>query len=380
MSQTFETKIVHSSLQETNKIRSKTTPIYQTSAFTFDTLEDLEGFYHGETPYLYSRSGNPNTDELGQMVAELEEAPAGVATSSGLSAILTGILSVVSVGEHIVAADDIYGGTYHMLKEELKELGIETTFVSFADSQAIQGAIQDNTKLLYSETVTNPFLRVENIDELVNIRKKYHLNTMVDNTFATPYLLKPFEKGIDIVAHSATKYLGGHSDVTAGVIVGREDLMVKARQKVVNLGSNLSSFEAWLTCRGIKTLALRMERQVKNAQQLAETLKNNINVKAVYYPITLSEKGNGAIVTIELQPECNIHRFFSSLGWIKIVPTLAGVETTVSYPLGTSHRALSEEEQQNIGINKQVVRISVGIEASADIINQFEAAIKGSIS
>lgn len=379
MSQTFETKIVHSSLKETNKIRSKTTPIYQTSAFTFDTLEDLEGFYHGETPYLYSRTGNPNTDELGQMVAELEEAPAGVATSSGLSAILTGILSVVSAGDHIVAADDIYGGTYHMLKEELKELGIETTFISFADSQAIQGAIQDNTKLLYSETVTNPFLRVENIDELVNLGNKYHLYTMVDNTFATPYLLKPFEKGIDIVAHSATKYLGGHSDVTAGVIVGREDLMVKARQKVVNLGSNLSSFEAWLTCRGIKTLALRMERQTKNAQQLAETLKNNINVKAVYYPMNLSEKGNGAIVTIELEPKCNIHRFFSSLGWIKIVPTLAGVETTVSYPLGTSHRALSEEEQQNIGINKQVVRISVGIEASADIINQFEAAIKGSI-
>ncbi|MBL5804956.1 trans-sulfuration enzyme family protein [Heyndrickxia sporothermodurans] len=379
MDQSFETKIVHHSLKKTNHIRSKTTPIFQTSAFTFSSLEELEGFYQGDESYLYSRTGNPNTDELGQMVANLEGAPSGVATSSGLSAILAGLLSVVSSGVHIVAAEDIYGGTHHLLKEELKNLGIETSFVNFADQTAIRDAILENTKLLYSETVTNPFLRVEQIDTLVKLGKDYNLYTMVDNTFATPYLLNPYQEGIDIVAHSATKYLGGHSDVTAGVVVGSEELMTKARQKVVNLGSNLSSFEAWLTCRGIKTLALRMERQSANAKQLADALYQNSNIKKVYYPTDLSSKGNGAIVTIELADTCDIHRFFSSLGWVKIVPTLAGVETTVSYPLGTSHRALSLEEQQNIGINQQVVRISIGIEDAEDIIKQFDEAIHASI-
>ncbi|MGE8206934.1 trans-sulfuration enzyme family protein [Heyndrickxia sp. NPDC080065] len=379
MGQSFETKIVHNSLKQTENIRSKSTPIYQTSAFTFSSLEELEGFYHGESPYLYTRTGNPNTDELGQAVANLEGAPAGVATSSGISAILAGILSVASTGDHIVAAEDIYGGSHHLLKQELNELGIETTFVSFGDVNEVRSAIQANTKLLYSETVTNPFLRVENIKALVQLGKKYNLYTMVDNTFATPYLLNPYLEGVHLVAHSATKYLGGHSDVTAGVVVGNEELIMKARQKVVNLGCNLSSFEAWLTCRGIKTMALRMERQAYNAQQLAESLSKNSHVKKVYYPTNLSTKGNGAIVTIELSESCDIHRFFSSLGWVTIVPTLAGVETTVSYPLGTSHRALSLEEQQKIGINKQVVRISIGIEEAEDIIKQFEEAIQLSI-
>lgn len=370
---------MHSTLEQTNQIQSKTTPIFQTSAFTFGSLEKLEGFYHGETPYLYSRTGNPNTDELGQMVASLEGAPSGIATSSGLSAILAGILSIVSSGDHIVAAKDIYGGTYHLLKEELKEFGIETTFVSFHNPADIRKAIQVNTKLLYSETVTNPFLRLENIKTLVHLGNEYNLITMVDNTFATPYLMQPYQMGIHIVAHSATKYLGGHSDVTAGVIVGREDLINKAREKVVNLGSNLSPFEAWLTCRGVKTLALRMARQAHNAKQLAISLEQNPHVKKVYYPMNLSEKGNGAMVTIELESNCDISRFFSALGWVKIVPSLGGVETTVSYPFGTSHRGLTNEEQLRIGINTQIVRISVGIEDATDIIKQFEAAVEASL-
>lgn len=379
MEKSFETAIVHNSLINTSNIHSKTTPIYQTSAFTFQSLEALEEFYQGNIPYLYSRTGNPNTDELGQAVARLEGAPDGVATSSGLSAILAGILAVASAGDHIVAADDIYGGTHHLLKHELNELGIETTFIPFKDASTIRKAIQSNTKLLYSETVTNPFLRIENVTELVRIGKEFQLCTMVDNTFATPYLLQPFMVGVDIVAHSATKYIGGHSDVTAGVVVGTEALMAKARQKVVNLGTNLSPFEAWLTSRGLKTLALRMERQASNAQLLAESLTNHSNVKKVYYPENLSTKGNGAIVTIELGEAVDIQQFFSSLGWVKLVPTLAGVETTVSYPFGTSHRSLTLEEQESIGINQWVIRISVGIEDSADIIKQFERAIKAAL-
>jgi cystathionine beta-lyase/cystathionine gamma-synthase len=371
----FTTKVVHSQLKGTEGIRSKTTPIYQTSAFSFKSLEELEGFFEGESPYLYTRTGNPNTDELGQMVAALEGAPAGVATSSGLSAILAAVLAVVKSGDHIVAAEDLYGGTFHMLKEELKGFGITTTFVDFTKREEIEQAITPDTKLLYSETVTNPFMRVEDIPLLVDLAEKHHLKTIIDNTFATPFLRQPYLEGVDLVAHSATKYIGGHSDITAGVVTGKEELVSKAREKVVNMGSNLSPFEAWLTARGAKTLGLRMGAQAHNAGVLAENLRTNQHVKHVYYPNDLSEKGHGAIVTIELDGSCDISAFFKSLGWIKIVPTLAGVETTVSYPLGTSHRALPKEAQEKLGINTHVVRISLGIEDAEDIVTQFNEAI-----
>ncbi|MEW4223918.1 trans-sulfuration enzyme family protein [Rossellomorea marisflavi] len=371
----FTTKVVHSQLKGTEEIKSKTTPIYQTSAFSFSSLEELEGFYEGKSPYLYTRTGNPNPDELGGLVAALEGAPAGVAASSGLSAILVGILSVVQAGDHIIAAEDLYGGTFHMLKEELAGFGISTSFVDFTDRDAVEEAITDSTKLLYSETVTNPFMRVEDIPAMVKMAKEHGLTTMIDNTFATPFLRKPFAEGIDIVAHSATKYIGGHSDVTAGVVTGRQDLVDKARAKIVNLGANLSPFEAWLTCRGAKTLALRMERQALNAELLAVELRRHEWVKHVYYPNDLSEKGHGAIVTIELEPSADMSTFFKSLGWIKIIPSLAGVETTVSYPLGTSHRSLPEEAQKKLGINTHVVRISLGIEDPEDIKSQMLSAI-----
>ncbi|TYS15218.1 aminotransferase class I/II-fold pyridoxal phosphate-dependent enzyme [Rossellomorea vietnamensis] len=370
----FDTKVVHSTLHN-RSIKSKSTPIYQTSAFTFSSLEELEGFYEGKSPYLYSRSGNPNTDELGEMVAALEGAPAGVAAASGLGAILAGILAVTESGDHIIAAEDIYGGTYQLLNEELKTFGITTSFVDFSIPEEIEKSITPQTKLLYSESITNPFLRVENMDAMVSIAKKHKLVTMIDNTFATPYLMTPYSNGVDIVAHSATKYIGGHSDVTAGVTVGSEEVIAKARTKVINLGFNLSPHEAWLTARGCKTLSLRMKQQCVNASELAEALLGYDGIKKVYYPKDAAEKGSGAIVTIELSEQNDIHRFFTGLSWVKIVPTLAGVETTVSYPQGTSHRALSQEAREKIGVNQQVVRISVGIEDSGDIIQAFKDAV-----
>ncbi|MFS0862789.1 trans-sulfuration enzyme family protein [Fredinandcohnia sp. 179-A 10B2 NHS] len=379
MESSFETKIVHSAKKTTTPIRSKVTPIYQTSAFTFDSLEDLEGYYQGEGNYLYSRTGNPNPDELGQMVATIEGAPAGIATSSGISAILAAVISVVKSGDHIVAADDVYGGSFHLLKEELKNMGIETTFVSFTDFNLVERAIKSNTKLLYTETITNPLLRVENVEAVVDLAEKHDLYTVVDNTFATPYHCNPYKLGIDLVIHSATKYIGGHSDVTSGVIVGREELVEKARSKVVNLGANVSPFEAWLTVRGLKTLALRMKTQSNNARILAEALRENKDVKKVYYPFQEEQAGYGAMVSIELSNNVDVSRFFKSLSWIKLVPTLAGVETTVSHPLKTSHRALSSEARERLGITNELVRISVGIEHSDDIVAVFEKAIESSL-
>lgn len=375
----FETLVLHSADKNKKQIKSKVTPIYQTSAFTFDNLDDLEGYYHGEGNYLYSRVGNPNTDELGQAVAAIEGAPAGVATSSGLSAILAAVLAVLKSGDHLVAADDVYGGSFHLLKEELGQLGIETTFVSFSDLEQVEQAIGPNTKLLYTESITNPLLRVENLEGVIDLAKKHRLAVIVDNTFATPLHCNPFQLGADLVIHSATKYIGGHSDITAGVVVGKQDLVDKAKAKVVNLGANLSPFEAWLTCRGLKTLALRMKSQSSNAKKLAEALRENAHIAKTYYPFDESAAGYGAMVSIELAKTVDVHEFFKSLSWVKIVPTLAGVETSVSHPLTTSHRALPPEVSKALGITKEVVRISVGIEHPDDIIAAFEQAINKSI-
>ncbi|MEH7124612.1 aminotransferase class I/II-fold pyridoxal phosphate-dependent enzyme [Bacillus sp. JJ1773] len=379
MEKRFETLVLHSVEKSKKPIKSKVTPIYQTSAFTFEDLDDMEGYYQGEGNYLYSRVGNPNTDELGQAVAALEGAPAGVATSSGLSAILAAVLAVLKSGDHIIAAEDVYGGSFHLLKEELSQLGIETTFVSFSNLQHVEQAIQPNTKLLYTESITNPLLRVEDIEAVVHFAKMHQLAVLVDNTFATPLHCSPFKLGADLVVHSATKYIGGHSDVTAGVVVGRADLVEKAKAKVVNLGANVSPFEAWLTCRGLKTLALRMRTQSTNGRKLAEALQGNTNVSKVYYPFNEAETGYGAMVTIELSKSIDVNQFFKSLSWVKLVPTLAGVETTVSHPLLTSHRALPPEASEALGITREVVRISVGIEHPEDIIAAFEQAIKHSI-
>ncbi|MBY7143947.1 PLP-dependent transferase [Virgibacillus sp. NKC19-3] len=379
MTQNFDTRAVHLSNKEKKSFTSKVTPIYQTSAFTFTDLDDLEEYFNGENDYLYTRVGNPNPDELGEAVAQLEGARHGVATSSGLSAILAGVLSVAKNGDHIVASKDIYGGTYELLANDLPDFGIEVSFVDFTNQQKISKAIKSTTTLIYSESITNPLLRVEDLSTLVAIAKNHNLYTMVDNTFATPYFCTPFEAGVDFVVHSATKYIGGHSDVTAGVLVGREDLVAKAKSKVVHLGSNLSPFEAWLACRGLKTLSVRMERHAKNAQALASALKENQAVQHVYYPENVSSKGNGAIVTIDITEKCDIVDFFKSLDWIKIVPTLAGVETSVSYPISTSHRAVPEDSRKELGITEGLVRISVGIEDAADIIAAFEYALNASV-
>ncbi|OIJ16955.1 cystathionine gamma-synthase [Anaerobacillus alkalidiazotrophicus] len=374
----FNTKTVHFQKKMEEMNVSKAQPIYQTSAFSFKDLDDMEDFYRGNKEYLYTRYSNPNTDDLGQGVAQLEGAPKGLATSSGMSAILAGILAVVSHGDHIIASEDIYGGTYQLFANELKEFGIEVSFISMHNSVEIENAIKGNTKLLYSESITNPLLRVEDMTSIVSIAKRNNLKTMIDNTFATPFLIKPFELGVDLVVHSATKYIGGHSDVTAGVLVGKEEIIAKAKSKVANLGCNLSPFEGWLACRGLKTLAVRMERQVKNAQALADFLRNNRFIEKVYYPQSVSPNGNGAIVTIDLGEHCDLHLFFKSLQWIKIVPTLAGVESSVTYPLGTSHRSVPDAIRQKLGITKGLIRVSLGIEDSADIINAFAEAIEKS--
>jgi cystathionine beta-lyase/cystathionine gamma-synthase len=379
LSKRFDTETVHFPEKINSDNVSKSQPIYQTSAFTFEDLDAMESYYQGEKEYLYTRYGNPNTKDLGQGVAKLEGAPRGAATSSGTSAILAGILSVVRSGDHVVACEDIYGGTYHLLANELNDFGIEVTFVSFTDRDQIEAAIKQNTKLLYSESITNPLLRLENLEQMVEVAKHHELVTMIDNTFATPYLLRPYEHGIDLVVHSATKYIGGHSDVTAGVLTGKELYMEKAMKKIVSLGLNLGPFDGWLGSRGLKTLSVRMQKHVENAAKLADCLRESTGVKKVFYPEFVSDKGNGAVVTVALGERYDLKKFFENLAWVKIVATLAGAETSVSYPVGSSHRPFSEEMRNRMGITEDLVRISVGIEDAEDIIEAISQALEKSL-
>ncbi|MGG0938233.1 trans-sulfuration enzyme family protein [Brevibacillus centrosporus] len=380
MGERFETKTVHIGHQPLRQVQSKSTPIYQTSVFAFEGLEEVEKYYTGEGEYLYTRNGNPNQAELADAIAALEGAAAGVSASSGMGAIMAGLLAVLQPGDHVLASHEIYGGTYALLNKELTRFQIELECINLNELDSLSDHIRSTTKLFFMETITNPLLTVADMPFWIKQAKNHGLTVMIDNTFATPYLVQPLSLGADLVVHSATKYIGGHSDVTSGVLVGNAELLGRAREIVSNYGASLSPFEAWLTSRGLKTLALRMERQCDNAREVANFLKQHPAVKTVYYPSEEStsffaRQKQGAMVSFTLADESGIYDFYRALEWIKFAPSLAGVETSVSHPVTTSHRAFTEEQRQATGITMGLVRLSVGIESAADIIEELDRAL-----
>ncbi len=382
MSEHFETKAVHIGHPQTGADVAKSTPIYQTSVFAFPGLEEVEQYYAGERDYLYTRNGNPNQTELAAAVANLEGAENGVSASSGMGAIMAGLLAVLGPGDHILASHEIYGGTYALLHKELSRFQIELELINLQTISSLDDHVKPNTKMLFFETITNPLLTVVDMPFWIQQAKKHGLITMIDNTFATPYLVQPALFGAELVVHSATKYIGGHSDVTAGVLVGRSDLIARAREIIVNYGASLSPFEAWLTSRGLKTLALRMERQSDNAKKVAAILEQHPSVSQVYYPTEQAtsffrRQSQGAMISFRLKDESRIYDFYRALSWIKFAPSLAGVETTVSHPVTTSHRALSEQQRRETGITMGLIRLSVGIEAWEDIVDDLNKGLQG---
>ncbi|GED72310.1 methionine gamma-lyase [Brevibacillus reuszeri] len=381
MGERFETKTVHIGHEPLRQVKSKSTPIYQTSVFAFAGLEEVEQFYTGDGEYLYTRNGNPNQAELSDAIAALERAEAGVSAASGMGAIMAGLLSVLGPGDHVLASHEIYGGTYALLYKELSRFGIELTSINLNEEASLADHVRPNTKLFFLETITNPLLTVVDMPYWIEQAKQHGLTVMVDNTFATPYLVQPYSLGANLVVHSATKYIGGHSDVTSGVLVGDPERIARAREIVVNYGASLSPFEAWLTARGLKTLAIRMERQCDNASQVADFLEKHSAIKRVYYPSKeatsfFHRQKQGAMVSFSLADESKIYDFYRALDWIKFAPSLAGVETSVSHPVTTSHRAFTEEQRQATGITMGLVRLSVGIEAAEDIIFELNRALQ----
>jgi len=372
------------------EIHPKITPIYQTSVFKFDDLNELE-LYFGEpgSRYLYSRNGNPNSDELAEAINKLEAGAGAVATGSGMAAIFAALLCYCQAGDHVLCAQDIYGGSSSLLNQELSRLGISATYVPFADLAGdLQPYLQPRTRLLLCETISNPLLRVVDVRATAAACHAHGLKLIVDNTFATPVLTQVLACGADLAIHSVTKYLAGHSDVTAGAVVARtaEDA-ARLKQIGVTFGLTLSPMESWLAVRGLKTLRLRVEAHSRNAAQIAEMLTQQPGVREVYYPglpthpqhELAAAQGHGlfgGMLSVLLADEAEVvNRVMQRSQRFPFAPSLAGVDSSLSYPAGTSHRALTPEQRTELGITTGLVRLSVGIEPVEELLADLQQAL-----
>jgi cystathionine gamma-synthase len=359
-------------------------PIYQTS--TFQVVDSEEQVRVADTDMFYTRYGNPTHTTVENAIAELEGTDSALLFASGMNAITTSILALVKSGDHIVAQRDLYGGATKFLSMWLPKLDIETTFVDTTDYDQYARAIRPNTKLLYLETPTNPTLRVVDLRKAVALARERGLMTLVDSTFATPINTRPAEFGIDVVLHSGTKYLGGHADLTCGVAAGRRDLIAKIRETRITLGGVMDPHAAFLLLRGIKTLAVRVDRQNESALQIAEFLSRHSKVRSVNYPFLQGHpqrslameqmKGGGGMLSFEVEGTGDdAKRLSEALRLFTLATSLGGVESLVSIPVITSHAMISPEHRQKMGVTEQLIRLSVGIENTDDLIADLEQAL-----
>jgi cystathionine beta-lyase/cystathionine gamma-synthase len=379
-----ETEAVHAGADLKKKHGPVATPIYQTS--TFEVTDNDEQLRVTPTDMFYTRYGNPTNTVVELRIAELERADAALLFASGMNAITTSILALVKSGDHIVAQRDIYGGAGKFFGQWLPKLGIETTFVDTTEYEQHAQAIRPNTKLLYLESPTNPTVRIVDLVKAAALAKKHNLITMIDSTFATPINQRPFEFGIDLVMHSGTKYLGGHSDLMAGIIAGRKDLIEKIHETRTTLGAVMDPHAAWLLLRGIKTLAVRVQRQNDNALRVAQYLAQHSKVRRVHYPfleghpqraVAMEQmRGGGGMVSFEVEGSGgDARRLTESLRLFTLAPSLGGVDSLVSIPVLTSHAMISAEQRQKMGVTEQLIRLSVGIENADDLIADLEQAL-----
>lgn len=371
------------------KSRPAVQPIYQTTVFSFDSLEDVDQAFSGdEGTFVYSRFGNPSLQALEQALAQLEGGEAGLVASSGMSAITSAVLSLCGTGDHIITTQDLYGGTQVLFSREMNRLGIDVSFVDVTKPSAIEEAIKPNTKVLFVETISNPLMKVVDLGALAAIKRGYGLYLVVDNTFASPLVCLPLELGVDIVLESLTKYINGHSDVTGGVLVGSKEIIDRIRPLHINIGGVPSPFDCWLVMRGLKTLPLRMKQHCSNAMIVAEFLASQPGVTHVYYPglpghpqhnlASRQMSAFGGMLSFVVAGGCYAaDKVIKRLKMIEFVPSLAGVATTISHPAKTSHRGMTSFDRAKLGIDDGLIRVSVGIEDPEDICADFEQALKG---
>ncbi|HVJ66539.1 MAG TPA: PLP-dependent aspartate aminotransferase family protein [Caulifigura sp.] len=376
----FETRCVHTGVRKDNAYDSAITPIYPSSTFGWSDLKTNKG-------YEYTRSGNPTRRALEENLAALEGGIDCRATSTGMAAIAT-VMHMFKAGDHIIAGHDIYGGTYRLFEAVYSQFGIQVEFVNQQNLDSVRKAVKPNTKAIWIETPSNPLLNLVDIAGLVELAKKANAITVADNTFLSPYLQRPFEFGVDIVIHSTTKYLNGHSDVVGGAVITRHKEHAEKIGYLVNsLGTPCSPFDAWLVLRGLKTLAPRMEVHQKNAMALARFLEKHPKIERVYYPGLEShpqhalakkqQKGFGAMVTADIKGNrATAEKAMTSLKVFSLAESLGGVESLVAYPDTMSHASMTEESRRAAGISERTMRLSVGIEHVDDLIADWKQALE----
>lgn len=364
-------------------------PVFHSSTFSFQSFDEMRRYARGELPeaYFYSRYANPTVAEVERKIAELEGAEACVVTASGSAATFCALAAVCEAGDEVVAYDSIYGGTVKILTKLLSKFGVQGRFISLAEVSRLTGIAGERTRVFWFETPANPINRIVDLDQVAEAARRAGFLSIVDNTFATPILQKPIAHGIDAVMHSATKYLGGHSDLTAGAVAGTKAFVDRVRQMTVLVGATLDPAAAYLLSRGIRTLDLRVRASSENALKLAQTLRRHAKVARVYYPGLEDDPGHelakqqmrggfGGIVAIDLVGgEREAEKLFNSFRLIRTAPSLGGVETLVSYPLYSSHSGFSEERLRAAGVSSATVRFAVGIESANDIIADITQAL-----
>jgi cystathionine gamma-synthase len=384
----FATRVARAIQMPASASRPLTPPIHLANVYVFDDLAQVDAVWEGERAgYVYGRFGTPSHTMLETTLASLEGGDAAVVTASGMGALTALFHAVLRPGDHLVAGRDLYGTTSALLRDQAPRWGIGVSVADATDVAAVEAALTPATRAVFVEAVSNPLLRLADLPALADLARRRDLALLVDATFASPALLRPIEHGASAVHHSATKYLSGHGDVTAGVIAGTRVLVEATRAQAVRLGLNLGAFDAWLTLRGVRTLGLRMARHSENALALARFLVERPEIGHVHYPglpdhpqhalaVKLMPDGFGGMLSFELRGGASaVERFFASLTLIEFAPSFGDVATTWSYPARTSHRPLSAAEQAALGIAPGLVRLSVGIEDVEDLRDALAAAL-----
>ncbi|MCA1025393.1 bifunctional cystathionine gamma-lyase/homocysteine desulfhydrase [Cytobacillus kochii] len=374
-----KTKLIHGGIAGDPTTGAVSVPIYQVSTYKQDGVGNHKGFE-------YSRTGNPTRHALEELIKDLEAGHAGFAYGSGMAAI-TATVMLFNSGDHIILTDDVYGGTYRVITKVLNRFGIEATFVDTSNLNNITAAIKPNTKAVYIETPTNPLLKITDIEAAAKLAKENNLLTIVDNTFSTPYWQTPIELGADIVLHSATKYLGGHSDVVAGLVVVNNEKLAEELHFVQNsTGGVLGPQDSWLLMRGIKTLGIRMEETESNTKAIVEFLIQHPAVSKVYYPGIESHPnhdiakkqadGFGGMVSFDVGSEANADKLLENVRYFTLAESLGAVESLISVPARMTHASIPKERRDELGITDGLVRISVGLEDVEDLIEDLKLALE----
>ena len=377
----FDSKVVHGALGTEPLTGAVSMPIFQAATFRHPEFGQTTGF-------AYSRLENPTRLELERTMAILEGGIRGFAFSSGQAANMA-VFSLLEPGDHIILSDDIYGGTFRIIGDVFGKYGIEHTYVDMSDLDAVQAAVQKNTKMFFIETPTNPMMKVADIHAVSEIAKGIGALTVVDNTFLTPYFQKPLTLGADIVTHSSTKYLGGHNDTISGIVVVKDDeeIAEKINIHIKSHGSQLAPLDSWLVLRGIKTLAVRMDKHNANAKKVAHWLREQKKVEKVYYvgfedhkdyDVTLKQTtGFGGMISFTVDSEETVMKILKNVDMIMFAESLGGTETLITYPTTQTHEDTPEDVKEKLGITRCFLRMSVGIENPDDIIADLDRAMNG---